>query len=121
MRLQSAVKMAKIGLSSEFSVNEDGWEIYVERVKLFFIANNVKNDAKVAVFLTVIENEAYKKIRALCTPAAPDSKTFDDLVTVMKNNGSKIKPKEIAAILLLITENNNQVKQSAIITLPSKS
>lgn len=89
--------MAKIGHISEFNVTDDDWDIYVERVKLFFIANAVKNDAKVAVFLTVMGNDAYKKIRALCSPAAPDTKSFDELVMIMKNSGAKPKPTEIAA------------------------
>ena len=52
--------MAKIGHISEFNVTNDDWDIYVERVKLFLKANAVKNDMKVATFLTIMENEAYK-------------------------------------------------------------
>ena len=89
--------MAKIGNISEFNIEEDDWEMYVERIKLYFVANAVKNEAKVAVFLTVMGAKAYKKIRVLCSPDTPDSKTFDQLVQIMSNNGTKPKPTQIAA------------------------
>ena len=64
----SCIIMAKIGHISEFNVTNDDWDIYVERVKLFLKANSVKNDMKVATFLTIMGNEAYKKLRTLCAP-----------------------------------------------------
>ena len=39
----------------------------------------------------------HSKIRTLCSPAAPDTKSFDELVTIMKDKGGKPKPTEIAA------------------------
>ena len=89
--------MAKIGHISEFNVTNDDWDIYVERVKLFLKANAVKNDMKVATFLTIMENEAYKKLRTLCAPEPAETKSFDELVQIMRDKGAKPKPTEIAA------------------------
>ena len=92
-----SAKMAKIGHVAEFNIDTDDWEIYVERVKLFFTANGVKSDLKTAVFLTIMGHQAYKKMRTLCSPDAPDTKSFDELCKIMTNQGGKPKPTEIAA------------------------
>ena len=89
--------MAKIGHISEFNVTNDDCDIYVERVKLFLKANAVKNDMKVATFLTIMGNEAYKKLRTLCAPEPAETKSFDELVQIMRDKGAKPKPTEIAA------------------------
>ena len=89
--------MAKIGHISEFNVTNDDWDIYGERVKLFLKANAVKNDTKVATFLTIMGNEAYKKLRTLCAPEPAETKSFDELVQIMRDKGAKPKPTEIAA------------------------
>ena len=90
--------MAKIGHISEFNVTNADWDIYVECRKLFLKANAVKNDMKVATFLTIMGNEAYKKLRTLCAPEPAETKSFDELVQIMRDKGAKPKPTEIAAI-----------------------
>lgn len=89
--------MAKIGSVGEFNVVEDDWDVYIERVKLYMKANAVKDDIKVPVLLTMIGSTAYKKLRTLCAPARPETKTFEYLVTVMEEKGGTPKPTKIAA------------------------
>ena len=52
----------KIGHISKFRVTNDDWDIYVDLVKLFLNAKSVKNDMQVTTFLTIMGNEAYKKL-----------------------------------------------------------
>ena len=89
--------MARIGSLGEFNVEEDDWNIYIERVKLYLKANSIKQDVQVPVFLTVMGSKAYKKLRTLCSPAAPETKSFDELVAVMAEKGGIPKPTKIAA------------------------
>ena len=58
---------------AEFQPDEDDWDVYVERLKMFFTANGVKNNSKVAVLITLMGQKAYQKLRILCKPASPDS------------------------------------------------
>ncbi len=89
--------MSKIGHIGEFNPDDDDWEIYVERVKLYFTVNEIKNDLKVPVLLTLIGGKAYKKIRTLCSPDAPETKTLAQLEAIMKSEGGKPKRTQIAA------------------------
>ena len=70
---------------------------YVERVKLFLKANSVKNEMKVATFVTIMGNEAHKKLRTLCALEPAETKSFDELVQIMRDKGAKPKPTETAA------------------------
>ena len=46
--------MPKLGHLEEFNPDIDDWDIYVERVTLYCVANSVKDEHKVAVLLTII-------------------------------------------------------------------
>ena len=38
--------MSKIGCLGEFDVVNDDWNIYIERMKLYFAANGIKDELK---------------------------------------------------------------------------
>ena len=61
-------KMARIGSIGEFNAEVEDWEMYVERVNLYCTANNIANDKKNAVLLTLMGAKSYRNIRALCAP-----------------------------------------------------
>jgi len=70
----------------------DDWSSYVERLESFFLANEVKDEKKVAVLLTVIGTKAYNLLRNVITPAKPAKKSYQQLVDAMK---SYMDPKPI--------------------------
>ena len=71
--------MSYVGKVDEFdSANED-WEAYMERVELYCDANDVEEDKKVSVLLSLIGAKTYNLLRNLVSPAKPSSKTFDDI------------------------------------------
>ncbi|XP_070515388.1 uncharacterized protein [Cardiocondyla obscurior] len=70
----------------EFHLGKDDWELYTERLELYFMANDIAADKQVAVLLTKISAETYKLIRDLCAPAKPSEKTFAELTKLMKNH-----------------------------------
>ena len=89
--------MAKIGNINEFQPESDDWDMYIERLQMFFIANGIKDNNKVPVLITVMGQKAYKKLRTLCSPATPDTKSFNELVSIMREGGNNPKPSQTAA------------------------
>ena len=74
--------MARIGELGPFKPKQD-WDVYLERFTIFCSANRVKDTDKVASFLAVIGAMAYKRIRALCAPDLPSTRTFDQIVALL--------------------------------------
>lgn len=58
----------------------------MERLEQFFIANDVKEAVKVATLITVIGSDAYELMVNLCTPDKPSTKSFGELVAIMKGH-----------------------------------
>ncbi|XP_071578069.1 uncharacterized protein [Temnothorax nylanderi] len=77
----------------EFHLGKDDWEMYAERLELYFVANDVKEEKQAAVLLTKISADTYKLVRDLCAPDKPSTKTFKDLVKLI-NDHLNPKPSE---------------------------
>jgi len=79
--------MSIIGSLDKFEINgSEPFEVYIERVDLFCLANGITDEKKKAVFLSSIGVDAYKLIRNLCTPANPATKSYDDLKKLLKDH-----------------------------------
>lgn len=78
--------MAHVGKISEFVEGKEDFQCYIERVEQYFVANGVKDEKQVAVFLSLIGPQAYALLRNLLTPDLPSSKTFDVLKTTLKEH-----------------------------------
>ena len=76
--------MAVFGRINEFCPDNETLSVYLKRVDLFFAANNVPNENKVPLFLTVIGATAYSVLHNRVAPASPKSKSFEELVTALK-------------------------------------
>ena len=75
---------AVFGTLQEF---QPDWEIiiaYLERTKVYFTANDVADEKKVAVLLTVIGPKIFTLLRSLTTPELPQDKSFEELEVVLK-------------------------------------
>ena len=71
----------------EFDAEKEHWIQYVERLEQFFEANSITEAVKKrAILLTCIGPSTYRLLRSLVTPDKPDSKTFKDLVAVLKDH-----------------------------------
>lgn len=70
----------------EFTLGEDDWETYIERLELYFIANDIKDAKKTAVLLARISTDAYCLVRDLCAPVKPKDKTFVELVKTVTDH-----------------------------------
>ena len=81
------------GTKLEFHLGKDDWKIYAERLELYFVANDVKEEKQAAVLLTKISADTYKFVRDLCAPDKPSTKTFKELVKLI-NDHLNPKPSE---------------------------
>lgn len=71
--------MAHIGKIGEFNENTESFANYVERFEQFFMANEVKDEKKVAVFLSIIDPTTYS-IEKFSTTGFTKRKTVQGLV-----------------------------------------
>ena len=79
--------MNNFGNIGEFEAERETWPLYVERLKQFFEANDVTAHGKQrAILLSVCGADTYKLISSLVSPNKPGDKTFDELISLTKNN-----------------------------------
>ena len=57
---------------------------YLERVSLYFVANDADNNKQVAVLLTAIGGETYALPTNLLSPAKPHDKTYTEISAILK-------------------------------------
>ena len=69
--------MALVGRVGEYVDGKEDIASYIERVELFFAANYVKADYKVATFLAFIVADAYGVLRNLLSPERSKDKSFE--------------------------------------------
>ena len=84
--LQRATRMATFGTLQEYRPDEEGIAAYLERVELYFTANDVAEAKRVPVFLSVVGGKVYSLLRDLLAPAKPDSKTFAVLTATLTSH-----------------------------------
>ena len=65
--------MSSYGRIKEFRPEEESIESYLERIELFFTTNEIANEKKVVVFLSVVGSKTYTILRSLVAPAKPCS------------------------------------------------
>ena len=61
--------------------DKEEWSQYATRLRYFFVANNIKEEAaQKAVFLTVVGPATFKTLTSLVSPASVDDKTYPQLM-----------------------------------------
>ena len=93
-----ATRMAEkpiIGAMDKFNPDTDDWSAYVERLDSFFLANEIKDEKKVALLVTVLGTKSYSLLRNIIAPAKPVDKTYEQLVGAIKSY-LDLKPTVIA-------------------------
>ena len=83
---QAVASQPVLGSLGEFDPRSDSISSYLERMQLYFEANSVKEDRKVAVLLTVVGAKTYETLRSLLSPARPRDKTYEELLEVLKRH-----------------------------------
>ena len=69
------------GKINEYENDKEDWICYVERIILFFEANEIQEESKKkAILLSSVGPETYKVIKSLAIPSKPTEKTFEEIV-----------------------------------------
>ena len=74
------------GRLTEFDVENETVTAYLERVELYFDANDVAHAKKVPVLLSNIGAKTYGLLRTLVAPRAPKEKTLDEIRKLLKSH-----------------------------------
>ncbi|XP_061128573.1 uncharacterized protein LOC133150206 [Syngnathus typhle] len=75
-----------LGNMDVFDSSVEDWTTYVERVEQYCLANEIQDERKVAVLLSVMGAKMYNLLRSLVAPAKPADKTFDEIMQIMKSH-----------------------------------
>ena len=76
--------MAIFGQLQAFNPDTDSVTAYIERVHLFFAANEIPDKKTVAVFLSTIGGKTYELLRNLVSPKPPESLRLSELTDILK-------------------------------------
>ena len=88
-----------LGTIQAFEPEAEVFSAYLERINLFFAANDVAEGKRVPILLSVIGAKMYSLLRNLLTPELPQSKSFEELVAILKQHFEP-KPVVIAEVPL---------------------
>lgn len=80
--------MSRLGKIAEFDPKLQNFESYLERFELFVQANDIKEEKKLPVFLTVIGAEAYEVLKNIVVPASPSEATYVEAKRLLKEHYS---------------------------------
>ena len=69
---------------SHFNEGEEEFDSYLARINLFFTANEIKDDKKVASFLTLGGPKIYALTKSLLSPKDPASCSFKEITDALK-------------------------------------
>lgn len=72
-----------IGNIPEFYCGSDDWNVYSERLEQYFAVNDIPDEKRSALLISVVGNDAYKTLRDLCHPALPKDKPFEELCALL--------------------------------------
>ena len=84
--------MASFGRLEEFSSEKETISNYLKRVEIFFLANSIADEKKVAVFLSVAGGSIYALLCNLLSLAKPQEKSFVELTAELKKH---FEPKKV--------------------------
>ena len=75
--------LRSLGTLDEFEPTTETVSNYVERMQMFFVANDIAEAKQVSTFLTAVGKKAYAVLKDLLSPDKPSDKTLEDLVSVL--------------------------------------
>ena len=103
--------MSTIGQMQEFELEKEKVSTYLERLQMFIVANNIADDKKVPVLLSVVGGKTYALLNSLLAPEKPKDKTFDQLVDVLKNH---FEPKPLVIVQWFHFHRRNQASGETV-------
>ena len=86
----NVIYTGRIGHIEPFNDSEEDIETYIQRLDQYFLVNDVPDAKKAPALLSLVGAKVFKLLKNLVTPAAPSTKSYDDLCTTLKDH---FKPK----------------------------
>lgn len=83
------IKMS-VGRIGEFEVSSGNWSTYVERVNMYFIANEIKAELQLPTLIAIMGEEAYDLLSNLTSPMKPADMKYAEVIKIMSEH---IEPK----------------------------
>ena len=80
------------GRLEAFNPDLESITVYLERVELYFCANEVKREKQVPVFLNLLGRETYALLRNLVSPVKPAEKSLNELMDALRGH---FEPKKL--------------------------
>ena len=74
------------GTLQEFTPGSESVTTYLERVNVFFKANDIAAGKRVPVLLSVVGAKTYALLRSLTSPTLPQEKSFDELAAALTSH-----------------------------------
>ena len=102
--------MATYGKLREFQLDTERIEAYLERVEVFFTANDIGDNNQVAV-LSVVGGKTFSLLRDLLAPDKPQDKTLAVLFDTLKRH---FEPKPLVIAERFYFRNRNQGPKESV-------
>jgi AraC-like DNA-binding protein len=75
-----------IGKLEPFNLSSKQWPAYIRRVNQYILLNEISDELKVPMLITVVGEATYSLMCDLCSPSFPEDKTYDDLVKLVTDH-----------------------------------
>ena len=105
--------MATLGKLDEFKQDAEPFQAYLERVNIFFAANDIAEDKKVPVFFSTIAVTTYGLLCNLVAPDTPMAKGLKELTDKLSKHFEP-KPIIIAERFHFYKRNQLQTESTAV-------
>ena len=78
--------MTTYGSISEFWHDSEDLATYLERMELYFSANDIPDPKQVPIFLNVVGSATYGLLRSLLAPVNPKDKSLAELMQTLRSH-----------------------------------
>lgn len=75
-----------IGKLEPFNLSSKQWPAYIRRVNQYILLNDVKDNLKVPMLITVVGEPTYSLMCDLCSPGFPEDKSYEELVKLVADH-----------------------------------
>ena len=99
------------GTLSEYQAETESFSTYVDRVKIFFAANDVAEDKQLPVFLSVIGAKNFALLCNLMSPEKPQTKTIAQVIEVLEKH---FEPKPLVTAERFHFHRRNQLSTESV-------
>ena len=103
--------MTSYGHIDEFRSENESIEAYLERIDIYFKANDIRDEKKMSIFLSVLGGKAYSVLRDLLGPVKPQEKPFGELKSELKRH---FQPKKIVIAERFHFHRRNQAPEESV-------